>query len=167
MIVNDFTASVPALTRPGTYPVTCLLTVDSPIAFSADSRCDVVIEIPDAQMDQTRIGIRKAVLTMDAVSTVPLEFSLSARAMDGEGGYKDGITASTDVPVAAGTLDSPATTALTVTLTTDGELRFQGVELRLQARSNASVSGVRLNRNQGIELKNLALSLPDGITVSF
>ena len=166
LIINDFHADIPADVASGQYGVTCQVTVDSPVAFSADSHCDLTIPIENASVDLNQVGLKKAVLSLDAYNSVPLEFSLSAVALDGQGNHIEGITAQTDVPMAAGTTDSPVCTPLTVTLTTNGDLRFQGLELHLHASSNASVAGVRLNKNQGIELKNLVITIPDGITVT-
>ena len=165
LTINDFHVEIPSNTAYGSYRVSCQVTVDSPVAFSADSRCDLTIPIENASVNLDKVGLKKAVLTMDAYNSVPLEFSLSAVALDAEGNRIPGISALTDVPVAAGKTDSPVCTPLTVTLTTDGDLRFDGIELHLYAASNASVSGVLLNKNQGIELKNLVITLPDGITV--
>lgn len=163
--IDDFTADMPSDATPGTYPMSCIVTVDSPVAFSANSHCSLTIPVEEAKLELEQIGLKKAVLSMKAINSVPLEFTLSATAMNGQGGYLSGITAKTDVPVAAGTQSSPVQTNLTVTLTTDGDLRFQGLELKLQASSNASVAGVLLNKNQGLELQDLVLTLPDGITV--
>ena len=44
-------------------------------------------------------------------------------------------------------------------------LLLLSIPLAAHAESNQSVAGVRLNRNQGLELKNLVISLPDGIVV--
>ena len=118
----------------------------------------------NAELNLDQIGLKKAVISMDAYNSVPLSFSLKATALDGNGGRLEGISAQTDVPIAAGTVDSPTHTQLKVTLTAD-DLRFKGVILELHAASNQSVAGVRLNRNQGLELKNLVISLPDGIIV--
>ncbi len=52
-----------------------------------------------------------------------------------------------------------------MTLTTGGDLRFDGLVLRLSAASNPQVAGTRLNQSQGLEFKDLVLSLPDGIQV--
>lgn len=165
LTINDFHVDVPESTSSGSYGVTCQVTADSPVAFSANSRCDVTIPLENASVELEQVGLKKAVLSMDAYNSVPLEFSLTAVALDENGNRLDGISVKTDVPVAAGKTDSPAHTPLTVTLTTGGDLRFHGLELRLHAASNSSVAGVILNRNQGIELKNLVITLPEGITV--
>lgn len=162
--IDDFQVTIPNSGGAGTYSVSCSVTADSPIAFSASSACSLSIPVENAELNLDQIGLKKAILSMDVYNSVPLEFSLSATAMDGNGGRLESIAAKTDGPIAAGTVDSPAHTQLKVTLTAD-DLRFKGVILDLKASSNERVAGVRLNRNQGLELKNLVISLPDGITV--
>lgn len=164
LIINDFQVVIPESGQSGIYPVSCTITADSPVAFSASSECEVSISVDEAEVNLDQIGLRKAVLSMDVYNSVPLEFSLSATALDANGGRLESIAAKTDVPIAAGTVDSPAHTPLKVTLTAE-DLRFKGIVLDLRAASNERVAGVRLNRNQGLELKNLVISLPDGITV--
>lgn len=165
LVINDFHAEIPEDVASGNYDVNCQVTVDSPVAFSANSLCDMTIPLEDAVVELEQVGLKKAVLSMDAYNSVPLEFSLSAVALDEQGNRIEGISVQTDVPVAAGRTDSPAHTPLTITLTSDGDLRFHGLELHLHAASNASVAGTILNKNQGIELKNLVITLPEGITV--
>lgn len=164
LIIHDFQVNIPESGQTGSFPVSCTITADSPIAFSALSACTITIPVDNAELNLDQIGLKKAVISMDAYNSVPLSFSLKATALDGNGGRLEGISAQTDVPIAAGTVDSPTHTQLKVTLTAD-DLRFKGVILELHAASNQSVAGVRLNRNQGLELKNLVISLPDGIIV--
>ena len=52
-----------------------------------------------------------------------------------------------------------------MTLTTGGDLRFKGLVLHLSAKSNAQVAGTHLNQAQGLEFRDLVLSLPDGVQV--
>ena len=164
LIIHDFQVNIPESGQTGSFPVSCTITADSPIAFSALSACTITIPVDNAELNLDQIGLKKAVISMDAYNSVPLSFSLKATALDGNGGRLEGISAQTDVPIAAGTVDSPAHTPLKVTLMAE-DLRFKGVILELHAASNQSVAGVRLNRNQGLELKNLVISLPDGIIV--
>lgn len=164
LIVNDFQVDIPESGQTGVFPVSCTIRADSPIAFSAFSACTISIPVDNAELNLDQIGLKKAVISMDAYNSVPLSFSLKATALDGNGGRLEGISARTDVPIAAGTVDSPAHTPLKVTLMAE-DLRFKGVILELHAASSQSVAGVHLNRNQGLELKNLVISLPDGIVV--
>ena len=85
--------------------------------------------------------------------------------MDGKGNVIQDISAKTDVPIAGGTIAAPVMTAVTVTLTTGGDLRFDGLILQLSAASNPQVAGTHLNQSQGLDFRNLVLSLPDGVQV--
>jgi hypothetical protein len=82
--------------------------------------------------------------------------------LDGKGNVIQDISAKTDVPIAGGSIAAPAKTEVSVTLTTGGDMRFDGLVLQLSAASNAEVAGTHLNQSQGLELKELVLSLPDG-----
>ena len=147
------------------YEVTGRASVDTPLSFSADSRLDLSIPIEDAKLNLDQIGLKKALLKMDVTSTIPMDFSASVDALDGDGNVIRDISAKTDVPIAGGSIDAPAKTGVTVTLTTGGDLRFNGLVLRLSAASNQQVAGTHLNQSQGLEFKDLVLSLPDGIQV--
>ena len=111
------------------------------------------------------IGLKKAVLKMDATSTIPLDFSAAVQALDANGNVIQDISAKTDVPIAGGSISVPSKTEVTVTLTTGGDLRFDGLVLQLSAASNAQVAGTHLNQYQGLDFQNLVLSLPDGVQV--
>ena len=164
--INDLTVFMDqeqlALLEPGKeYDVTGYASMDTPLSFTAESRLDLSLPL-DAKLNEG-IGIRKAVLKMDVTNSIPLAFSAEVRALDGNGDVIQDVSAKTDVPIAAGTIAAPAKTEVTVTLTTGGDLRFDGLVLHLSAASNAQVSGTHLNQAQGLDFKNLVLSLPDGI----
>ena len=168
--INDLTVSIDqdqlAQLEPGKeYEVSGMAAVDTPLSFTADSRLDLSIPIEDAKMNLDVVGLKKAILKLDATSTIPLDFSASVQALDGNGNVIQDISAKTDVPIAGGTIAAPATTAVTVTLTTGGDLRFDGLVLQLSAASNPQVAGTHLNQAQGLEFRNLVLSLPDGVQV--
>lgn len=147
------------------YEVSGQASVDTPLSFSADSRLDLSIPIENAKLSLEQIGLKKALLQMDVTNSIPLDFSASVEALDREGNVIQGISAKTDVPIKGGSIAAPAETAVTVTLTTEGDLRFDGLVLHLSAASNPQVAGTHLNASQSIAFRNLVLSLPDGIQV--
>ena len=139
--------------------------VDSPLSFTADSRMDLEIPIDDAKMELDVVGLKKAVLNMEVTNTIPLSFSAEVSALSADGSTISSVSAKTDRAIAAGTAAAPVKTPLAVTLTTDGDLRFQGLRLKLSAASDPQVAGTHLNKAQGLECRNLVLSLPDGVQV--
>ena len=165
--INDLKVSIDkeqlALLEPGTeYEVSGQASVDTPLSFTADSRLGLSIPIEKAKINKNVIGVKKAILKIEATSTIPLDFSAAVQALDGKGNVIQDISAKTDVPIAGGSIAAPAKTEVSVTLTTGGDMRFDGLVLQLSAASNAEVAGTHLNQSQGLELKELVLSLPDG-----
>lgn len=168
--INDLAVSIDndqlALLEAGKeYEVSGQASVDTPLSFSADSRLDLSIPIENAKLSLEQIGLKKALLQMDVTNSIPLDFSASVEALDREGNVIQGISAKTDVPIKGGSIAAPAETAVTVTMTTEGDLRFDGLVLHLSAASNPQVAGTHLNALQSIAFRNLVLSLPDGIQV--
>ena len=163
LIIKDLTVSADADQRKKVvagreYGITCAVSVTTPLAFSAESNVHLTIPV-NAEVNLDQVGLKKAVLKMDVVNSIPLDFSISAYALDQQGNRLESVKATTDVPIKGGSVDSPAVTPATVTLTTDGDLRFSGIVLEL------SVAGIHFNEKQGIELRNVVVSFPEGIQV--
>ena len=169
LIISDLTISASEEERKKVevgkdYDFTCGVSVSTPLAFTADSKVQLSIPI-DAEVNLEQVGLKKAILKVDVYNSIPLDFTVSAYAMDLQGNRSPSIKATVDVPIKGGSVDSPAVTPATVTLTTEGDLRMSGIILDLSASSNASVAGIHFNENQGLELRNAVLSFPEGIQV--
>ena len=109
--------------------------------------------------------ISSAVLSLNAINTTPIELSVAAKAIDAEGNILSTITAEVDSSIKGGTLDNPAVTPVKLTLRSTGPVDFDGLILTFAA-SSASDCAV-LNCNQYLQLTDMALSLPDGVTIKF
>lgn len=107
--------------------------------------------------------ISSAVLSLNAINTIPVELSVAAKAIDGEGNILSTITAEVDSSIKGGSLDSPAVTPVKLTLRSTGPVDFDGLILTFAA-SSASDHAV-LNCNQYLQLADMVLSLPDGVTI--
>ena len=151
-----------ALLTPGsTYDIICLTSVWSPISFSENTRFKVSAPL-DAALNLDQIGLKKAVLHMDVENTIPLDFTANLSALDSNGQQIATIKFSDSGAVS---LPGCQTSSTTVSLTTQGDLRFASLVLTLTASSNPGIAGIHFNRSQFIRLSNLYLELPDGIQV--
>ena len=75
----------------------------------------------------------------------------------------DSITVSK--AVAAGTHTSPVTTEVTLMIKSkSGTIAFDGLQLSMKANGSSALTGVALNENQGFDIKDLIITLPEGIT---
>ena len=99
---------------------------------------------------------------------MPVNFNIAAKATDSEGNVIDGITLTLDKAIAAGTQSSPTETSVRLSLDNrSGNLKFDGLRLEMTADTGDSpFNGTPLNRNQGLKIDNLVISLPDGITLN-
>lgn len=143
------------------YDLSFGVTVDSPIRFAEGTRLNLSLPL-DAKLDLDEIGLKKAVLNMVMDNSIPLDFSIkmSAYGMDGQKLESVQITPGFDV------IPASSRTEGSITLTTDGDLRFSSLVLDLTASFPAApASSANLNRNQGLKLSGMSLYLPDGIQV--
>lgn len=108
------------------------------------------------------VDIKSAELEMEIVSTIPVDFEISA-----ECPYDRGMKVSVDKAIASGSIDSPVTTPVVLRIENeDGNFNVSTLSLTLNAESvNPEFHGVCLNRNQGLEINDIVLRLPDGIGV--
>lgn len=106
-----------------------------------------------------------AQLTLNAVNTLPVNLSLAAQAIDSEGNILNSIESSVSADIKGGSLDNPAVTPVTLNFKSNGPIEFDGLIFTITA-SSASDRAV-LNRNQYIQLTDMALTLPSGMTLKF
>ena len=151
-----------ALLTPGSaYDILCLTSVWSPISFSENTRFQVSTPL-DAQLSLEPVGLKKVALHMDVENTIPLDFTVDLYALDSDGQRIETIKFSDSGSVS---IPGRKTSSASLTLTTQGDLRFSSLVLDLTASSNPEIAGIHFNRTQLIRFSNLYLELPDGIQV--
>lgn len=136
-----------------------------PLSFDEDARFGYtrVIDIPEVDFDTFT---DKVALTMDVVSSIPLELKTVVQALDEDGYPVSWIKADESLKIAPGTQDSPVSTPLTWSISLGREyIKFSSLRFVFLATTSEEYVGVPLNKEQKIELRNLTLHLPDGITI--
>jgi hypothetical protein len=143
-----------------TYGLTFKTHVESPVCFNQNHRITLTLPL-DAELDLEEIGLKRALLFLGYENRIPLNFDLSAYALDAEGNRIDGVHAEvSDTIWGNGTGGG-----LQVELTTGGDLRFARIVLELTVSSDSRIAGMHINRNQEIRFMDMSLYLPDGIQV--
>lgn len=140
--------------------------VYAPLAFDKDLALSFNYDITDLGLDlASYIPSVAASLTIE--NSVPLEFGINAQALDSEGKVINDIEVTVSKSVAAGSHKSPATTDVALSITgKNGSLAFDGLRLAMKASSSSESAGITLNENQGFAIKNLVITLPEGITIT-
>ena len=135
---------------------------DVPMSFGDNLSICLTEDITDMNVAVEDVMAPKAVVSLNFVNAIPLGLELQAIALDNEGQELTHIRAEINQGVEPGTADSPAVTPIEINLTCEDRLAFDG--LRLHISLSSASEGAVLNSNQYIQITNLSVYLPDGIT---
>ena len=146
--------------------------VKAPFAFSSNTSLSLGYEMNDLNVDLSVAGEylkgdTRAVIKMQAINEIPFKFSLNIVAQDADKKPIEGVRITPDViEIAAGSIAQPATTnpEITIVLPAGAKL-IKGMSIEFTATVDNEHAGTPLNKNQSLTLKNIKLSLPDGVTM--
>ena len=107
------------------------------------------------------LEIRDADVKFDFVNMIPMTISLDAAAIDVDGNVIPGIKVTLNGDIPAGSVEKPSTSALTLNLEGSAEhmRKLDGLRLNLTGSDPGTMSGVCLNKNQGVQFKNMKIRL--------
>lgn len=150
------------------YKATVDYSVSSPLAFGENLSLSFTQDIENLGLT-LGVNVKSVVFEMDMINSIPVDFSLSAKCLDEYGNEVTGTTVELDKKIKAGSHTSPTTTPLKLEIkNSTGKLDIDALRLTMNATApEAAFVGVPLNENQGFEIKNMVMILPDGINVKF
>lgn len=139
---------------------------------------NVPLEFDDLRMSYTKTmdGLSEIFEDIDSdlalqlkakiVNTIPLDLMISAVPLDVQGNRIDGVSM-TRCDVKAGTEASPSTSDLLIgiDLKSKDASKFDALELNFGFASDPALGKAVLKASQYVELTNVALCLPDGLTI--
>ncbi len=152
----------------------CTVAINKDYRFSMDFEITAPLTFGkelDFQMDQdiamdlnmTEQNIRKVILKLDAVNTLPFDFQIHPIALDAQNNIAQDIRIHTESVLKAGTLASPTTDPIRILLESDAPIVLSKLRLSLKASCSKEVHET-LNMNQALHLTRLRITLPDGIS---
>ena len=114
------------------------------------------------------IDITSLSLKFNMVSTVPVEFDLSAVPVDVDGNVITGAKVSVEGSIKAGKTGEESTSPIVLTVSADNDAlkKLDGIRLTVSGSSNEAVEGVTLNKEQGIRLTDIKARLVGGFTTN-
>lgn len=138
----------------------------APLAFGPDLYMALDYDIADLKLALDGIMLESAVLTFDAVSTLPLALSVDAALLDKDGNVTTGTVVNIDGSILPGSIETPTSSPIQIKLTSsDSSLKLDGLRLMFEATCPEAFVGKTLNESQGLAIKNVKLQLPDGVFV--
>ena len=155
------------LTSGGRYNVVYDFELAAALAFGKDVR--IVYSTDFTGWNETfnpndasfALEIRDADVKFDFVNMIPMTISLDAAAIDVDGNVIPGIKVTLKGDIPAGSVEKPSTSALTLNLEGSAEQmrKLDGLRLNLTGSDPGAMSGVCLNKNQGVQFKNMKIRL--------
>ena len=148
------------------YKVAMAYSLSSPLAFGEELYLSFTEDIKDLNL-KLDMNIKSAELDMVLVNSVPVDFDITAVCLDAYGNEDPQTRVYIDKTIAAGSHVSPTSTPVVLKIENGREaLDVSSLRLTMTATSvNPDFHGVCLNRNQGLEINDIVLRLPDGIGV--
>ena len=107
------------------------------------------------------LEVRDADVKFDFVNMIPMAISLDAAAIDVGGNVIPGIKVTLNGDIPAGSIEKPSTSALALNLEGSAEQmrKLDGLRLNLTGSDPGTMSGVCLNKNQGVQFMNMKIRL--------
>ena len=162
-----------ALEQPVTFQLGKTYTFDAkyeavvPLAFGQNMKLHYTHEETDWDTDLDDYNFKEVGASLNVVSTLPLEMTPKVKALGVNGQEITTVVASVEGTVAPGTIASPKTSKLKITIkSTGGNLSdLDGIRLIFDAKTPAEMVGVNLNANQILKFEDICLEIRGGITV--
>lgn len=150
------------------YSVAFDYSVSSPLAFGEDLSLSFTQDVENLGLELD-VNVKSVVFEMNLINSIPVDFNLSAICLDALGNEVSETKVTLDKEIKAGSHVSPTTTAIKLELKNPkGKMNVDGLRLVMKATApEAEFVGVPLNVDQGFEIKDIVLTLPDGIGVEF
>ena len=169
--VNDVVAKVLpeaiSVTVGKSYRVNTVYQIDSPLQFDEGTKILYTDSADGWNDDAKEFEIRRAVVTLDAENTIPMDMDLTVEALDNDGKVMEQVTATVEGRVKAGVSKQPTVSPIKIHLTSKaGSFRLlDGIQYHVSAVTDARYKGVTLNAGQLLLLKNIKVQIVGGIDV--
>ena len=160
---KDYVKIIPGMT----YSCSFGYGLYAPLAFGQDFKFEYKMPIEDIELDLDEIGASGIAMKFKAENTIPLRFDLDIEALDANGNPNGNIACSVEGALLPGTVAAPDYSDITINLNApDGTINeTKSLNLVLKATCPAEYAGIALNKEQGLKIYDLAIVLPDGITI--
>ncbi len=145
--------------------------IDIPLSFGKDLKIVYEETIDGFDLDLEDIGIKKAVLSINAVNTIPLAMEIkneNISALDANGNVINDIDVTVEGNITEskdGKTETSSLINITLKETTEGAIgKLDGLKLKVTAISGQATD-VQLLSSQWLQLKDMKLKIPNGIKV--
>jgi hypothetical protein len=150
------------------YTASVEYSVSSPLAFGEDLSLSFTQVVEDLGLSLD-YDVKSVTFEMDIINSIPVDFNLDVTGLDKNGNELSGTKVSLNGEIKGGSHLAPVTSPLKLEIkNSNGKMELESLRLTMSATApDAEYVGVQLNEKQGFEIKNMVMTLPDGIGVKF
>lgn len=158
------------LTLGESYRISSSYEINAALQFDAGTQIVYTDFLGNWNGDVAKLSVARLVVSLEAVSTVPMDMEITAEAVDVEGNVIDGIgvAVSGNIKAGGGTIDNKVVTPLEIVLTAaDKEdfKRWNGLKYRIKVLSTEESAGKVMNKEQFLKLENISVGVKGGVDV--
>lgn len=154
-----------------TYSMESSYDIDIPLSFGSNLKIVYEETIDDLDLDLEDVDIKKAILSINAVNTIPLAMEIkkdNVSALDAEGNVIEDIEVTVEGTIAEskdGKAEAASTLSITLEEKAEGAIsKLDGLKLKVTAVPGQA-TGILLLSSQWLQLKDMKLRIPNGIKV--
>ena len=144
------------------YSVDLDFDFSSSLSFGKDLHVTFDYDI-DLALNTESLGLNNIVLYMNMLNTIPLNLNVLGVAVDENGNELNSSVL--DITLKAGTLANPVGSPAEISLASDSEINISKLRLKITAFSDEQMQGNVLNTEQGLNINDLHIKLPDGVKI--
>lgn len=145
--------------------------IDVPLSFGSNLRIVYEETIDDFDLDLEDVDIKKAILSINAVNTIPLAMEIkneNVSALDANGNVIEDIDVTVEGTITEskdGKTEVSSTLSINLNATAEGAIsKLDGLKLKVTAVPGQATD-VQLLSSQWMQLKDMKLKIPNGIKV--
>lgn len=145
------------------FDVTFAYDFAAPLAFGEDLELSFSYDVELG--DGSSMMMNSLSLSFDMVNTIPLDFHITGVALDSEGQEIADADVDLDLEILGGDMENPTVSPLELSIRSES-VPVTMLRLNFNATVSPDRAGEILNVDQGLDLTNLVITLPDGIDLS-
>lgn len=138
-----------------------------PLAFGENLNIEYTTDAAEWDLGADNVNFDTAEISLISINTLPLALTPEIQALDKDLNVIDDVLISVEGGIEPGSMTTPSTGKLTITLKSKAEniSRLDGVRLTFRVHSSAQTQGVNVNSNMSLKFEDVKVTLRGGVTV--
>ncbi len=151
-----------------TYTINNMYEINTPLMFTGETNIKYTDNFDGMSKDLEDIEFDNLSISMKATNKIPMNLTLTAKAIDTDGYVMENVSITVDKTIPAGNGENASVEDINMLVkTTDGSRvkNLDGLKFMVQGTPTEATSKVAMNENQSLKLDNMKLKVTGGITM--